>query len=152
MQTLHPADRVIRPDRVEVPAELEAEIRGIEVGRPRGRGLWWAVAALVVAIAAVVLWPAAPAAELHDSWTNVPVGLMPIESEIHDSWFAVPADRMPTPTPASLIGFELHDSWMTAPVGLMPMGLEIHDSWVTAPVGLMPTGFEIHDSWVMVTP
>lgn len=137
MQTLHPADRVIRPDRIEVPAELEAEIRGIEVGRPRGRGLWWTVAALVVAIAAVVLWPAATAAEVHDSWMNVPVGLVPIESEIHDSWFTVPADRMPTltritsPIPARIFGFELHDSWMTAPVGLMPMGFEIHDSWVT---------------------
>ena len=106
MQTLHPADRVIRPDQVEVPAELEAEIRGIEVGRPRGRGLWWAVAALVVAIAAVLLWPAASAAEIHDSWMNVPVGLAPV-------------------------GFEIHDSWVTAPVGFMPVGFEIHDSWET---------------------
>jgi hypothetical protein len=119
MQTLHPADRVIRPDRIEVPEELEAEIRGIEVGRPRGRGLWWAVAALVVAIAAAVLWPAATAAEIHDSWMNVPVGLVPIEAEIHDSWTNVSVERMPTltritsPIPPRYFGFEIHDSWET---------------------------------------
>lgn len=106
MQTLHPADRVIRPDQVEVSRELEAEIRGIEVGRPRGRGLWWAVAALVVAVLAVVLWPAATAAEVHDSWMNVPLG--------------------PAATAA-----EVHDSWMSESVGLIPIGFEIHDSWET---------------------
>lgn len=89
MHILHPAERVIRSDRVEVPAELESEIRGIGVGRPRGRVLWWAAAALVVAALAVVLWPATTAAEIHDSWMNVPVGLTPIESEVHDSWMTV---------------------------------------------------------------
>lgn len=117
MHTLHPADRVIRSDRVEVPAELESEIRGIGVGRPRG--LWWAAAALVVVLA-VILWPATTAAEIHDSWMNVPVGLMPIESEVHDSWMNIPA------APA-----EVHDSWMNVSVGLMPIEFEVHDSWMT---------------------
>lgn len=125
MQTLHPADRVIRPDRVEVPAELEAEIRGIEVGRPRGRGLWWAVAALVVAVLASVLWPAATGevAEIHDSWMNVPVAVSAAE---------IPTlTRITSPIPTRIYAYEIHDSWMTAPVGIMPMGFEIHDSWVT---------------------
>jgi hypothetical protein len=139
MQTLHPADRVTRPDRVEVPSELEAEIRSI--GRPRGRGLWWGVGALVVAIVATLLWPIATSqeAEVHDSWMNVP----PVAAEAHDSWMNVSAIRVTAPR----VGPTDDGSLVLAPI---QANGEVHDSWMMTVLAKTPA--EIHDSWVTVTP
>ncbi len=138
MRTRHPADRIAMPDRVEVPPELEAEIRSIGVRRSR-RGLWWAVAGLVVVMGAVLWWalPVNGPGEVHDSWQFVP----PVRgvTEVHDSWMFVAP-------PAGTV--EAHDSWeFVAP---MDRTVEVHDSWMN--VMEATAVVEVHDSWQTTTP
>lgn len=123
MQTMMPAGRTQVTTPVEVSPELEQEIRAIGTGRRRG--LWWAVAALVIAVAGVIWWQVA---------ANEPV-------EIHDSWMNVPVAQ------ANFTAPEIHDSWDNVPLVEASYITEIHDSWafVIEPI-------EAHDSWETVTP
>lgn len=62
------------------------------------------VAVIVAAVVAIVLLVGGPAAEVHDSWMNVPVASVSFAADgVHDSWMAT----------GVVSTFEIHDSWMT---------------------------------------